>query len=183
ANERQIARMVTKVCDAVGPPRGKKVAVLGLAFKPNTDDLRAAPALPIIAGLLERGLEVAAFDPIAMPKAAGLPELKAVLMAADAYEAARGAHAIVIVTEWNEFRNLDLGKLRKQMKSPVLCDLRNIYEPEEVEAAGWTHVGVGKGRPRTAAETRSGGRPAKARHVAADRARAARTPSTPRAAR
>src|SRR5262249_7105478 len=78
ANERQMARMVDKVCDAVGSPRGKKVAVLGLAFKPNTDDMRAAPSLSIIAGLRKRGLEVVAFDPIAGPRAASMPELRGV---------------------------------------------------------------------------------------------------------
>jgi len=182
ANERQIARMVDKVCDAVGSPRGKKVAVLGLAFKPNTDDLRAAPALHIIAGLRGRGLEVVAFDPIAMTKAEGLPELEGVLMAADAYEAARGAHALVIVTEWNEFRNLDLAKLKRVVKSPVLCDLRNIYGAEEVEAAGWTHVGVGKGRPgrrsgADAAKAGAGDASAAPRSAAASRARPAPQPA------
>jgi UDPglucose 6-dehydrogenase len=154
ANERQLDRMVQKVVEAAGSPRGKRVAVLGLAFKPNTDDMRAAPSLPIIQGLKKRGFKVVAFDPIAMPKAEGLPELKGVEMAADAYDAARGAHAIVIITEWNEFRTLDLARLKRVMKKPVLCDLRNIYAPEEIESAGWKHVGVGKGRPATARPTR-----------------------------
>ncbi len=147
ANDRQMERMVQKVCDSVGSPRGKRVAVLGLAFKPNTDDMRAAPALTVIQGLKKRGLKVVAFDPIAMPKCEGLPELKDVEMAADAYDAARGAYALVIMTEWNEFRTLDLNKLKRVMKKPVLCDFRNIYEPEEVESAGMVHCGVGKGRP------------------------------------
>jgi len=152
ANERQMQRMVDKVCDAVGSPKGKKVAVLGLAFKPNTDDMRAAPSLRIIPGLRSCGLEVVAFDPVAKP--AGLPELAGVTLVDNLEEAARGAHALVIVTEWNEFRTLDLESLKKIMKKPILCDLRNIYSPDEVEAAGWTHVGVGKGRagaPRKAA--------------------------------
>ena len=155
ANERQMERMVQKVCDAVGSPKGKTVAVLGLAFKPNTDDMRAAPSLSILPGLKKRGLKVVAFDPIAMPKAEGLPEMKDVEMAKDAYEAARNASAIVILTEWNEFRTLDLSKLKRMMKQPVLCDLRNIYSPEEIEAAGWTHVGVGKGRPGARAPKRA----------------------------
>src|SRR5260221_9007831 len=154
ANERQMERMVSKVCDAVGAPRGKKVAVLGLAFKPNTDDLRAAPSLHIIPGLRKRGFQVVAFDPVAMPKAERLPELEGVELAADAYDAARGAHALVILTEWNEFRTLDLSRLKRLMKQAVLCDLRNIYSPEEVEGAGWTHVGVGKGRPGEARKPR-----------------------------
>ena len=155
ANDRQMERMVQKVCDAVGSPKGKTVAVLGLAFKPNTDDMRAAPSLSILPGLKKRGLKVVAFDPIAMPKAEGLPEMKDVEMAKDAYEAARDASAIVILTEWNEFRTLDLSKLKRMMKQPVLCDLRNIYSPEEIEAAGWTHVGVGKGRPGARAPKRA----------------------------
>jgi hypothetical protein len=99
-----------------------------------------------------------------MPKAAPLPELKGVEMAEDVYTAARDAHALVILTEWNEFRTLDLAKLKRVMKAPVLCDLRNIYEPEEIEAAGWTHYGVGKGRAGKAAKPaakRGASKPAK----------------------
>jgi UDPglucose 6-dehydrogenase len=155
ANERQMERMVQKVVDATGAPKGKTVAVLGLAFKPNTDDMRAAPSLSILPGLKKRGYKVVAFDPIAMPRAEGMPEMKDVEMAKDAYEAAHGASAIVILTEWNEFRTLDLAKLKRTMKQPVLCDLRNIYSPDEVEAAGWTHVGVGKGRPGVRAPKRA----------------------------
>jgi UDPglucose 6-dehydrogenase len=155
ANERQMARMVDKVCDAVGSPKGKTVAVLGLAFKPNTDDMRAAPSLSILPAMRKRGLKVVAFDPISMERAAAMPELQGVEMAKDAYEAARDASAIVILTEWNEFRTLDLAKLKRAMKQAVLCDLRNIYTPEEVEAAGWTHVGVGKGRPGVRAVKRA----------------------------
>jgi UDPglucose 6-dehydrogenase len=146
ANDHQMQRMVAKVVDAIGAPRGKTVAVLGLAFKPNTDDMRAAPSLEIIAGLKKRGVRIRAFDPVAMEVAAKSPGTRGVTFAADAYDCARGAHALAIVTEWNEFRNLDLKRLRRLMKRPVLCDLRNIYEPDEVEAAGWTHVGVGRGR-------------------------------------
>jgi UDPglucose 6-dehydrogenase len=117
--------------------------------------MRAAPSLSILPGLKKRGYKVVAFDPIAMPRAEGMPEMKDVEMAKDAYEAARGASAIVILTEWNEFRTLDLAKLKRTMKQPVLCDLRNIYSPDEVEAAGWTHVGVGKGRPGVRAPKRA----------------------------
>jgi UDPglucose 6-dehydrogenase len=158
-----MARMVDKVVAATGSPRGKKVAVLGLAFKPNTDDMRAAPSLTIVPGLIKKGYKVEAFDPVAMPKAEPMPELKGVTMAADAYDAARGASAIVLITEWNEFRTLDLAKLKRLVKKPVLCDLRNIYDPAEVEGLGWTHVGVGKGRP---------GKPMQARRPAAKRAAA-----------
>jgi UDPglucose 6-dehydrogenase len=147
ANERQMALMVDKIVRAVGGRRGSRVAVLGLAFKPNTDDLRAAPALRIIAGLKRRGMRVVAFDPVAIPKGNGVPELKGVAIARDAYDAARGADAVAIVTEWNEFRGMNLARLKRLMRRPVLCDLRNIYDPEEVEAAGMKHVGVGRGAP------------------------------------
>ncbi len=146
ANDAQMARMVDKICAAIGSPRGKKVAVLGLSFKPNTDDLREAPPLHIIAGLKRRGVKVVAFDPVSMPKAEGLPELRNVELGADPYDTARGAHAVAIVTEWNEFRGLNLSRLKRVMKKPVFCDLRNIYSREDVEAAGFVHVSVGKGR-------------------------------------
>jgi UDPglucose 6-dehydrogenase len=154
ANEHQMNLMVEKICEQLGSPRGKKVAVLGLSFKPNTDDLRAAPALHIIAALKRRGVNVVAFDPVAMGKAESLPEMRGVTLAADAYDAARGAHAIAIVTEWNEFRGMNLSRLKRVMKAPVFCDLRNIYQREDVEAAGFTHIGVGKGRPAGAKPAR-----------------------------
>ncbi len=146
ANEAQMERMVQKIVQAVGTPRGKRVAVLGLAFKPNTDDLREAPALTIVAGLRRRGIRVTAFDPAAMSRAREL--VRGVEFADDVYQAARGADALAIITEWNEFRGMDLSRLRRLMRRPVLCDLRNIYKPEEVEAAGLKYVGVGRGRPR-----------------------------------
>jgi UDPglucose 6-dehydrogenase len=146
ANDRQMQLMVEKIWTAVGRRRGARVGVLGLAFKPNTDDLRAAPALTIIQGLKRRGVTVAAFDPVAMAGAKGLPELRNVTLTADAYECARGADALVIVTEWNEFRGLNLARLKRLMRRPVLCDLRNIYDPAAVESAGLTHIGVGRGR-------------------------------------
>jgi UDPglucose 6-dehydrogenase len=146
ANERQSERMVEKIAKAVGARKGARVAILGLAFKPNTDDLREAPALRIIKGLKRRGIQVTAFDPVAADAASRLPEMKDVAIAADPYDAARDADALAIVTEWNEFRNLNLAHLKQTMRKPVLCDLRNIYDPDEVEAAGLTYVGVGRGR-------------------------------------
>jgi UDPglucose 6-dehydrogenase len=147
ANDRQMALMVGKIVRAIGAPRGKRVGVLGLSFKPNTDDLRDAPALTVIAGLKRRGVKVRAFDPVAMPGAKRVPSLRGVELSGDAYEAARGADALAILTEWNEFRDMDLARLRRLMRKPVLCDLRNIYDPAEVEAAGMRYVGVGRGRP------------------------------------
>jgi UDPglucose 6-dehydrogenase len=154
ANEHQMARMVDKICAAIGSPRGKTVAVLGLSFKPNTDDLREAPALTIIAGLKKRGVKVRAFDPVAADKAVSIPQLDGVELCDDSYSCAKGAHALAVVTEWNEFRGLDLSRLKRLMKRPILCDLRNIYEPEEVEGMGWTHIGVGRGNPERTARAR-----------------------------
>jgi UDPglucose 6-dehydrogenase len=162
ANENQMARMVDKIVDGIGAPRGKTVAVLGLSFKPNTDDLRAAPALTIIAGLQKRGVKVRAFDPVALEGARLLPSLRNVAFAEDAYDCARGAHAVAIVTEWNEFRNMDLARLKRVMKRPVLCDLRNLYDADEVEKAGLRHIGVGRGRPEAAARARRSSRSARA---------------------
>ncbi len=150
ANDRQMQLMVDKIWNAVGKRRGARVGVLGLAFKPNTDDLRAAPALVIIRGLRRRGVRVTAFDPVAMAGVKGLPELRGVTLARDPYEAATGADAVAIVTEWNEFRGLNLSRLKRLMRRPVVCDLRNIYDPDTVEAAGLVHVGVGRGRAERA---------------------------------
>ncbi len=146
ANDRQMQLMVEKIWRAVGKRKGARVGVLGLAFKPNTDDLRAAPALTIIRGLRRRGVQIAAFDPVAMGATKGVAELKGVTMSADAYDAANGADALAILTEWNEFRGMNLSRLKRIMRRPVLCDLRNIYDPQTVEAAGLTHIGVGRGR-------------------------------------
>jgi UDPglucose 6-dehydrogenase len=148
ANQHQMRHMVEKILRGIGrPARGSVVAVLGLAFKPNTDDLRDAPALKILAGLMRRGVRLRAYDPVAMPGAARLPGMKGVRFAKDAYDCARGADAVAILTEWNEFRNLDLARLKRLLRRPVLCDLRNLYELEEAEVAGLKHVGVGRGRP------------------------------------
>jgi UDPglucose 6-dehydrogenase len=161
ANRNQMDRMIAKIVAAVGRSPGRRVALLGLAFKPNTDDLRAAPALHILAGLKRRGIRVRAFDPVAMENARGVPVMRGVELAKDPYDCARGADAVAIVTEWNEFRNMNLARLKRIMRRPVLCDLRNIYDPAEVEKAGLVHVGVGRGRAgagRARAPRRSTGR-------------------------
>jgi UDPglucose 6-dehydrogenase len=141
-NERQIERMVEKCGEAMGGLGGKTVALLGLSFKPNTDDVREAPALRIAKRLLAAGAQVRAFDPVAMPNATrALPGLK---MGANAYDVCAGADALVIATEWNEFRRLDLERIRGLLRHPVLIDLRNIYSPAEVQAAGLRYTGVGR---------------------------------------
>lgn len=134
---------VNKIVRHFGSLKGKRIAVLGLAFKPDTDDMREAPSIDIINSLLEKGAKVAVFDPIAMEKAK--PRLsKSVMFATDAYEAAKEADAVAIVTEWNEFRQLDLVRLAKGMKNLVLFDGRNIYEPSMVRTLGFMYYGIGR---------------------------------------
>ncbi len=142
-NQRQRERMVEKIMGVLeGDARGKTVAVLGLSFKPETDDIREAPSIDIIRGLLERGVAIRAFDPHALAQAARVvPELKA---CRDAYEACSGADALVIVTEWNQFRMLDLVRVKELLRRPVVVDLRNIYEPEPMREAGFSYIGVGR---------------------------------------
>jgi UDPglucose 6-dehydrogenase len=142
-NERQRQRMLGKVLEALeGEPRGRTVGVLGLSFKPETDDMREAPSLDIVRGLLERGAAVRAFDPVAaQPASRLLPE---VILCKDAYQACEDADALVIVTEWNQFRMLDLARVRKLLRRPVVVDLRNIYDPEAMRAAGFRYFCVGR---------------------------------------
>ncbi len=142
-NDGQKQRMVDKIQSAVGDLQGKTIGILGLAFKPNTDDMREAASLVIIEGLEKRGARVRAFDPVAMD-AAGR-HLNEVTFCGDAYEVAEGADALVLVTEWNQFRMLDMEKIKGRLKSPVIVDLRNIYEPEAMRQRGFTYVCVGRG--------------------------------------
>jgi UDPglucose 6-dehydrogenase len=154
-NERQKARMVTKIKEAMGTLKGRRVALLGLTFKPNTDDIREAPALDIARGLLRGGATIAAYDPAGMDHVRRLPLGRRIDFAADAYEAVDGADCAVLVTEWNELRTLDLRRLKRRMRRPLLCDLRNVYEAAEAAAAGLTYVGVGQGTdPGTARKPR-----------------------------
>jgi UDPglucose 6-dehydrogenase len=144
-NDRRKESMAARVAAALGGSvQGKRVAVLGLAFKPNTDDMREAPSLALVEGLLAGGAEVAAFDPVAAEQAK--PLMPDVEFAPDAHAAAEGADALVIVTEWDEFRALDLADLAKAMRGNVLVDLRNVYDSAEAEAAGLTYFGIGRGR-------------------------------------
>jgi UDPglucose 6-dehydrogenase len=143
-NDRRKNRMAARVEAALGGSlAGKRVAVLGLAFKPNTDDMRDAPSLPLIAGLKERGARVVAFDPVATEQAR--PLLGDIDFADDAYAAAEGADALVIVTEWDEFRALDLETLAEKLAGKVLVDLRNVYDRHDAERAGLDYFGVGRG--------------------------------------
>ena len=146
-NDHRKAQMVERVSAALGGNiKGKRVGVLGLTFKPNTDDMREAPSIPIVNALVERGAEVSAFDPVAREQAEKI--FNAIDFADDAYAAAEGADALVIVTEWDEFRALDLDRIAALLRGKVLVDLRNVYDRTDAEEAGLTYYGVGRGRPK-----------------------------------
>ena len=143
-NDNRKRAMARKVSNAVGASlRGKTVAVLGLTFKPDTDDMREAPSIPLVMGLLDMGAKVRAHDPVGMEHARKeLPEIE---YCGDPYECALGADVVVIVTEWTQFRALDLLRLKREMAGCMFIDLRNIYNPLEVEYFGFTYRGVGRG--------------------------------------
>jgi UDPglucose 6-dehydrogenase len=138
--KRAMARKVVAALD--GSVRGKTVAVLGLTFKPNTDDIRDSPAIPLITALQDLGATVRAYDPAGMEQAK--PQLQGVHYCDGAYAAAEGAHAIVIATEWEQFRALDLDRLKTVMAQPVVVDLRNIYRADEMKRAKFRYVAVGR---------------------------------------
>jgi UDPglucose 6-dehydrogenase len=149
ANERQKARMVRKIEEGMGGSgslTGKTVAVLGLAFKPNTDDMREAPAIAICEGLVARGARIRAWDPAAMKEAswrlAGIKD--SLTFAADEYDAIAGADALVLATEWNQLRTLDMRRVKELLKSHNFFDLRNVYKRAEMEAQGFRYFAVGQ---------------------------------------
>ncbi|HEX8459051.1 MAG TPA: UDP-glucose/GDP-mannose dehydrogenase family protein [Pyrinomonadaceae bacterium] len=144
-NERQRELMVPKIEQLVGDLRGKSIAVLGLAFKPGTDDMREAPSVDIIRRLLERGATVRAYDPIAMDAAREC--LPGIEYAEDEYAAVEGADALVFMTEWNQFRALNMERVHELMRAPKIADLRNIYDPDAMVELGFQYVGVGR-QPR-----------------------------------
>ena len=148
-NDNRKRAMARKVANAVGSSlRGKTIAVLGLTFKPDTDDMREAPSIPLVTGLLDLGAKVRAFDPVGME--AARHELPDIDYSDDAYACAKGADALVIVTEWVQFRALDLDRLKREMARPVIVDLRNIYRPEDMKAHGFVYESVGRpAEPRT----------------------------------
>jgi UDPglucose 6-dehydrogenase len=141
-NSEQPALLIRKLEEIVGDLAGLTIGVLGLSFKPNTDDMREAPSLKLISELQEKGAGVMAYDPAARERASAL--VPGVGMKDTAYAAAEGADAVIIATEWNEFRQLDLRKVRRAMKRPVIIDGRNIYEPVEMRELGFTYKGVGR---------------------------------------
>src|SRR5579862_538322 len=141
-NEARKVRMAEKIERAFGGVRGKTVAVLGLTFKPNTDDMRDAPSLVIVPRLLSAGAAIRVYDPEGAKEAA--KHLGGVTFCASAYDALEGADGVVLLTEWNEFRALDFARMKALLKRPLMIDLRNIYRPAQMEAAGFTYVSVGR---------------------------------------
>lgn len=142
-NEYQRKHVVHKLDDLLGDVRGKNIGLLGLAFKENTDDIRESPALAVAQYLIERGANVKAYDPVAMPNSAAfMPEIA---MCGNAYDVAQDADALVIVTPWNEFKQLDMTKVFASMKQPILLDGRNMYDPAKMSQMGFTYRGVGRG--------------------------------------
>jgi UDPglucose 6-dehydrogenase len=141
-NERQRAAMIPKIEKLAGDLKDKTIAVLGLSFKPETDDMREAPSVDIIRGLVGRGASVRAYDPVAIDEARKL--LPDILYAEDEYAAVEGADVLVFMTEWNQFRALDMKRIHSVMRSPKIADLRNIYEPEAMRDLGFDYIGVGR---------------------------------------
>ena len=142
ANERQRGYMVERIKESMGDLKGKTLAVLGLSFKPNTDDIRDAPSVPIIKTLLKEGAKIRAYDPVSMEEAEKiLPEIK---YCKDPYNTLKGADALIIMTEWNQFRNLELDKIKALLNSPFFFDLRNIYDPQKMREKGFQYYSVGR---------------------------------------
>jgi UDPglucose 6-dehydrogenase len=141
-NELQKEKSAEKIVKALGKVRGKTVCILGLSFKPNTNDLRESPSLFIINKLLKGGAKIRAYDPVAVEDARKV--MPKITYCKDAYDAAKGANAIVIVTEWNQFRNLDFGRIKKLLKGNFFFDLRNIYDPERLRKTGFKYYSVGR---------------------------------------
>jgi UDPglucose 6-dehydrogenase len=133
-----------------GSLKGKTIGLLGLAFKPNTDDMRDAPAIDIANALVAGGAEVCAYDPVSMNVAAGI--MPAVEMCSDPYSLAECCDALMITTEWNEFVNLDFDRIRDSMKTPIIFDGRNLYDPDVMKKLGFVYRGLGRGYNGTAVE-------------------------------
>jgi UDPglucose 6-dehydrogenase len=142
-NENRKRAMARKVASVFGGSlRGKTVGLLGLTFKPNTDDMRESPSIPLITALQDLGATIKAYDPEGMEQARS--DLSDVIYCDGPYSCAEGADALVIVTEWEQFRALDLPRLKREMACPVIVDLRNVYQPEEVIGHGFRYESVGR---------------------------------------
>ena len=143
-NHARTRGMARKVVSAVGDLRGKTIAVLGLTFKPNTDDMRESPSIPLVTALLDFGARVRAYDPVGVEQARSL--LPDVTFCDGPYACAQGADAVVIVTEWEQFRALDLDRLKAALAAPIVVDLRNIYQPEDMIGRGFVYESIGRSR-------------------------------------
>ncbi|MFH0827011.1 MAG: UDP-glucose/GDP-mannose dehydrogenase family protein [Candidatus Omnitrophota bacterium] len=143
-NEQQKSFMLRKIKDKLWIIKDKTIGVLGLSFKPDTDDIRNAPSLDIIRSLQQEGARIKAYDPQAMEKARLL--LKDVVFCKDPYEACKASDALLVVTEWNEFKELDFARVKRLLKRPLIFDGRNMYEPQSLEKLGFTYIGVGRGK-------------------------------------
>ncbi|MBI3812239.1 MAG: UDP-glucose/GDP-mannose dehydrogenase family protein [Nitrospirae bacterium] len=142
-NTKQRSVMVEKIQQALAGLEGKTIGVLGLAFKPNTDDIRESPAIEIIQTLMKSGAKIRTYDPAAMSEARKI--LMDVTYCKDAYDTVRDADAVVLLTEWNEFRNLDMDRLRQSLRQPIFIDLRNVYNEQRMSRAGFRYISVGRG--------------------------------------
>jgi UDPglucose 6-dehydrogenase len=141
-NQRQLDFFLEKIKSSLWIVKDKHIGILGLSFKPNTDDLRNAPALYLIRALQQEGAKVKVYDPKAMDKAR--PLLKDVIFCKDAYAVCRSADCLVIATEWNEFKELDFQRIKKLLRRPLILDGRNIYDPAYLQGLGFTYIGVGR---------------------------------------
>ena len=141
-NDSQKKLLVKKIKDALWLLKDKQIGILGLSFKPNTDDLRSAPAIDIIRQLQAEGSKIKAFDPQSMDKAKDI--LPGVKLCKDVYETARNSDCLVITTEWNEFKKLDLVAIKKIMRQPIIVDGRNIYDPQEMLNSGFRYIAIGR---------------------------------------
>jgi UDPglucose 6-dehydrogenase len=146
ANEAQKQRLFDKLCGLLGDVSKRRIALWGLAFKPNTDDMREAPSLVLIESLLEAGAEVTAHDPVAMPETERRLG-KRVRFAQSGYEALDGADALVVVTDWNEYRHPDFARMKRTLKSPVVVDGRNLHDARKMRALGFVYDSIGRGTP------------------------------------
>jgi UDPglucose 6-dehydrogenase len=144
-NEAQRERSVHKILGALGDNvKGKTVGILGLSFKPNTDDMREAPSIPIVNALIGHGMKVKVYDPVAMDESRKVLNGTNVVYCNNSYEVAEGSDALVFVTEWNQFRKLDMEKIKELLNNPIIVDLRNIYDPQAMRSMGFTYIGVGR---------------------------------------
>jgi len=144
-NESRKFNMVKKIKDTLSPLKNKSLSILGLTFKPNTDDMRESPSLVIVPELMKITKEIKVYDPAGMPIAKQMKEFNGVIWKSNTYDCIKNTDAIVLITEWNEFRALDLDKVKTLLNRPVIIDLRNIYKPVSMTELGFKYVSIGRG--------------------------------------